>query len=318
MFQSLTPFVFTPEWRPKLVDAEQALARRRFVACGPHQRLSSGFVPPRGLEHTALIESVEGCWIMVVMAERREVPAQVVDRVLHQRVQKIFADGGASPGRKQRALMRQEVVNELLPRAFPKREPVPIWIDWRARLLFVGASSDAKCQRVIGLLVETFERVAFATFDTAEQASKCMRAWLQHGDPPGNFTIDDGALLRCPVQARAAVKYTHVDLHRSQVRQHLAEGLMPAKLAMTWRSRLKFELREDLALLRIALAQAEAERHETAQTSDTEFDVFWAAALPELAGLFHDLVDALGGPQPDLFAGDRAETCASAASERAV
>jgi len=43
---------------------EEALQTQVFVPCGATQEISTGWIPPRGHENGALLESVGGQWIL--------------------------------------------------------------------------------------------------------------------------------------------------------------------------------------------------------------------------------------------------------------
>ena len=49
---------------PALSALEEALQKETFQPCGATQEQSSGWVPPRGEAHGALVESVGGQWML--------------------------------------------------------------------------------------------------------------------------------------------------------------------------------------------------------------------------------------------------------------
>ena len=66
-----------PLWPADLPAIEQALAKAPFIECGATQERSIGFVPPRGEEHGAMVESVGGQWIARFKTETKAIPARV-------------------------------------------------------------------------------------------------------------------------------------------------------------------------------------------------------------------------------------------------
>ena len=130
------------QWeRPSLAELEPRLEAARFVECGASQQESLGWVEPRGEKHGPLIESVAGQWILKLCMETKAVPGGAVKSQLEARLDKIEQETGRRPKGKHAKELKEEIVHELLPRAFPKRGTTPIWIALQENLVVVGAAS---------------------------------------------------------------------------------------------------------------------------------------------------------------------------------
>jgi len=157
MFKSAIVYRIAPGWEPpSLASLEGALDRARFVPCGPTEPRSAGWIEPRGREHEALVESVGGHWILCLRTETRAVPGAAVRDALEARLQKIEQETGSRPRGKLRKELKEEVVVDLLPRAFSKFATTRIWLDPKAGLLVVGAGSAARADEAVGALIEAF------------------------------------------------------------------------------------------------------------------------------------------------------------------
>jgi len=140
----------TTHWDAPAVSAiEDRLSAARFAECTPTQPEASGWVEPRGARHAALIENIGGQLILRLCVERNAVPGSVVKLALNQRLDKIELDTGRRPKGKQAKEMKEEIVHDLLPRAFPKRSDTLVWIDPQARLLWVNAASLKKADGIV-------------------------------------------------------------------------------------------------------------------------------------------------------------------------
>lgn len=60
MFKNLIIYRISPTWQPDWAQIDAALAKQPFEECGATQEKSVGWVPPRGEEHGAMVESVGG------------------------------------------------------------------------------------------------------------------------------------------------------------------------------------------------------------------------------------------------------------------
>ena len=71
-----------------------------------------------------------------------------------------------------------------------------------------------------------------------------MTAWVAAGEAPHGFTIDQDLELRSP--DNAVVRYAKHTLEGDEVRQHIAQGKVVTRLALTWRDKISFVLNDKL------------------------------------------------------------------------
>ena len=68
MFKNVIVYRIGAGWSATLTEMEDRLTATRFVACGPSQEKSSGWVEPRGVAQGPLVESVGGQWVLKMMS----------------------------------------------------------------------------------------------------------------------------------------------------------------------------------------------------------------------------------------------------------
>ena len=308
MLKSLTVFRIREDWQaPSFGEVSDALALRVFRACGPTERRTSGWVPPRGVEHGPLLESVGGQWLLSLATETRQLPASAVKAELDVRLDAMERQTGRRPRGKAKREMKEQVEHELLPRAFTRKSTITVWIDPGSRMLILGTPSAKVADLVVAELLALFEdRLPLSPLDTEQSPSGAMAAWLTSREPPAGFSIDQECELRQPDDTRAAVKYTRHNLDTDDVVLHLQQGKLPAYVALTWADRISFVLTDDLKIKRVKFLDVEAGAAAGAagDGADDSFDADAALATGELSRLMGDLLDALGGertlgaPQP--------------------
>ena len=118
MFKNLLVYRVAGGWNARIDAVEQALQEAVFTECSASQEKSVGWVPPRGEAHGALVERVDGQWLMRLMVETKAVPAAVVKRKVAEQVAQIEATTGRKPGKKEARDLRDDVRQSLLPLAF--------------------------------------------------------------------------------------------------------------------------------------------------------------------------------------------------------
>ena len=293
-FKNVIVYRIETTWSQSLDQAEKSLDAQRFVPCGPSQEKSSGWIEPRGEAHGPLVESVSGQWLLEFMIESKTLPASVVRRKVDERAAQIEATTGRKPGKKERKELKEDITHELLPLAFTRHARVAVWIDPQARRLVVNASNAARADEVVTSLVKALDGFGVALVNTQVEPAAAMSDWLSSQEPPAGFTIDRECELKATDESKAVVRYAKHPLDIDEVRQHIAAGKRPTRLAMTWDDRVSFELTEGLQLRKIVFLEGTLD-DAPASGKEDNFDADVAIATGELGQLVPDLIEALGG-----------------------
>ena len=292
MLKNLIAYRISPLWPADLAAIEEALAKSPFIECGATQQKSAGWVPPRGEAHGALVESIGGQWIARLMTETKSVPGDVLARKVKEKAARIEQETGRKPGRKESKELKDEALLDLLPMAFTKQASTWVWIDPTERLLVLDTSSQARADEVVSLLVDSLPglSVSLLNMNTSPQAS--MAHWLATQEPPAGFSIDRECELKAADESKAVVKYGRHPLDIAEVQEHIKQGKLPTKLALTWDDRVSFVLTEGLQVRKLAFLDTV---FEGTKADEGGFDTDVAIATGELVKLIPDLIEALGG-----------------------
>lgn len=287
----------TAGWPSTVATLEDALQDARFAECGATQEKSVGWVEPRGHENGALVEVLDGQWLMKLMIEVKVIPASVVKRKVQEQLDHIEASTGRKPGKKERRDISEDARLALLPVAFTKQSSVQVWVDPAAGVLVTDAGSQGKADEVMTALIKAVDGLVVQLINTQTSPSAAMALWLSTKEGPPDFTVDRECELKAADESRAVVRYTRHALDTDEVSQHIAMGKMPTRLALTWSDRVSFVLTDTLQLKKLAFLEAVFESAASApgDTSDDNFDADVAIATGELRKLIPELVEALGG-----------------------
>ena len=282
-----------PTWSPSLETIEASLDKHRFVECGASQEMSLGWSEPRGEAHGPLAESVGGQWILKLSIESKSVPASVVKRKAAERLQEIEATTGRKPGKKESKEIQEDVKQSLLPMAFTKRSNVLVWIDPESRTLVIDAGSQGRADEVISNLVKAIDGFSVMQINTQLSPAAAMAEWLTTQEAPAGFSIDRECELKAADESKSVVKYARHALDIDEVRQHVADGKIPTKLAMTWEGRVSFMLTEGLQVKKLTFLDGVFDG--TSQEKEDGFDADTAISTGEMQQMIPALMLALGG-----------------------
>jgi len=296
VFKNVMMYRMLSSWTMTAAQLEEALEPARFVECAGSQEKSVGWVEPRGIAHGALVEVVAGQWILKLMVESKVLPASVVKRRAQEQIAQIEASTGRKPGKKESREIQEDARMSLLPMAFTKQGTIFVWIDPQAQLLVLDAGSQTRADEVMTCLVKAIDGFAVKLIDTQTSPAAAMAQWLAEKEAPAGFTVDRECELKAADESKAVVRYTRHALDTDEVSEHIAQGKMPTRLAMTWNDHVSFVLTEALQLKKVAVLDVvfEAAAALSSDGKDDNFDADVAIATGELQKLIPDLLEALG------------------------
>ncbi len=296
MFKNVIVYGIAPGWDVSLAQVQEQLEAERFVECGASQEKSVGWVEPRGQAHGALLEAVDGQWLLKLMVETRALPGAVVTRKLKERLARIEASTGRKPGKKETRDLKDDIRLELLPLVFTKQATVWVWIDRAAQRLVIDAASAARADEAVTLLVNSLEGLTLELVSTQMSPTAAMAQWLLTQKPPAGFSVDRECELKAADESKAVVRYARHALDTEEVRAHVQGGKLPTRLALTWNDRVSLVLTENLQIKKLAFLDVVFEG--ASKGDDDGFDADAAIATGELRKLLPDLLEALGGLTP--------------------
>jgi len=287
---------------PAAIDAdnlEQRLLERRFRPCGPLQTASLGWHLPLGEQTQALTHAGNGCIALCARRQERLLPATVVGEALDERVADLEERETRTVGRRKRRQLREEVVLDMLPRAFTRSRQIHAYLDLTAGWMLVDAASGKGAEELVGLLRETLGSFRVRPPRPRNPPTALMTRWVATGAMPDGLSLGDACELRDPRDERALVRCSGQDLGSEEITTHLRAGKEVVKLALHWRAQLEFLLQEDLSLRRLRFAEAlldealEPDIEDAAARFDAEFAIM-VLQLRELIGYLDKLFELAG------------------------
>jgi recombination associated protein RdgC len=293
-FKNLQIYRLPAPWSMTAVDLGAMLLPQAFTPTSSSEMLRQGWARPRG-ENGALVHEVGGQYLLKLVTEKKVLPSKVIKQVAKERAAELEEQQGFPPGRKAMKELRERVADELLPRAFPVRSELDVWVDPKNGWLAIDTSSPNKADDVIKLLLKAVDQMPLESMRVQRSPVAVMTGWLESDEAPAGFTVDQDATLRATGESKAQVGYKRHTLDPEEMRRHIAAGKQCARLAMTWNSRISFVLTEQLAIKGVKPLDVIKENETITYSDDERFDNDIMLMTGELAKMMTDLVEALGG-----------------------
>jgi recombination associated protein RdgC len=293
-FKNLQIYRLPVSWAMTSDQLESLLASQAFAPGTSLEMQSQGWISPR--DNGMLVYSANRQMLLALQTEKKLLPSSVINQVAKAKAAELEEQQGFKPGKRQMRELKEQVTDELLPRAFSVRRTTWTWIDPVNGWLVVDAGSPAKAEEVLKLLIKAIDKFPMDTLRVARSPVSAMTDWLVADEAPLNFTVDQDTELRATGEGKATVRYVRHTLEADDVRRHIESGKQCTRLAMTWADRISFVLTEALAIKRVAPLDVLKEDNETISKNDEErFEGDFTLMTGELAKMLADLVQALGG-----------------------
>ncbi len=300
-FRNLTLFRF-PENLPKsLKRLPSALDEHRLRSPGPVELATRGFVSPFGRDSEELTHQ-SGAFILVTIGgEDRLLPSVVVNEELAARLAKVSAKTGRRVGGKERKQLKEEVISELLPRAFIRPSRLSAYLDAEQGWLVIDTSSRKAAEEAVDQFRKAMGRFPAVPAAPEESPRIVMTDWLIHGKLPNGLALGDECELRDPAEAGALVRCRRQDLESDEVREHLPSGKQVFQLGLVFDDRVAFVLGEDLVVRKLRFLDDVVDQldEDAVDSAKAELDARFALMSLELRRLFDKLHEWFGLPRPD-------------------
>ena len=299
-FRNLTLFRFAENLPRSIRKLPSALDEHRLRPAGPMELATRGFVSPFGRDSEELSHQIGAFILTTIGGEDRLLPSVVVNEELSARIAKIVAKQGRRVGAKGRKQLKEEVISELMPRAFIRPSRLNAYLDTESGWLVIDTAGRKAAEEV----VDQF-RTAMGRFPAVPAAPEnspriVMTDWLIHGKLPKGLALADECELRDPAEAGAVVRCRRQDLESDEVREHLKSGKQVFQLGLTFDDRIGFVLGEDLVVRKLRFLDAVTDDlgEDTPESASAELDAKFALMSLELRRLLDKMDEWFGLPRP--------------------
>ena len=292
-FRNLTLFRF-----PTTLDfsqLEELLPEMQLKPVGALELSSRGFVSPFGRNEPELSHRIgEAIWL-TVGSEDKILPSSVVNDLLGKKLAEIEEKEGRKPGGRTRKRIKEDLVHELLPRAFVKPSRTDALVDLELGFVAVDSSSRKNSEEFVSQI-----RGALGSFPAlplnAEVAPRnILTGWIAGEPLPEGLALGEECELKDAMEGGAVVKCQNQDLQGDEIAKHLESGKQVTRLALTLDDHLSFVLGEDLVIRKLKFLEGAVDQLENTEREDlrAELDARFALLSGEVKRLFLVLEGAL-------------------------
>jgi recombination associated protein RdgC len=286
-FKNLSLFRLTESFNHSSAEVEQKLESMRFRPCGSHDESSFGWTSPLGRSSEQLVHSSNGFMMVCGKKEEKVLPSSVVNELVQEKILDIETQQARKLSKKERTEIKDELIFDLLPRAFSFSRNTFAYIDPKGGWVVVDSGTAKKAEDMLSSLRKCLGSLPVVPLNTAQKPISVMTEWLINNQTPAGISPEEGAIVRCKKH----------DLALPEIKNHLETGKQVIKLALNWDDRLSFVLDENLSVKRLRFLELIQDQtsNTNAETEQERFDVDFSIMTAEFANFLPKLLELFGG-----------------------
>ncbi|WP_426575331.1 recombination-associated protein RdgC (plasmid) [Xenorhabdus stockiae] len=130
--------------------------------------------------------------LLVAVKEQKDIPAAIIKAQLNAKRENLEAIHNRKLRRSEIAQIKDDVIQELLPRAFAKRSTIQLWIDVDNGLISIDTTSPRTAELVLALLRRTLGSLPVIPMATVNPFALAMTDWLKDSHTlPAKLRLSD-------------------------------------------------------------------------------------------------------------------------------
>lgn len=256
MFKNIFMFAFTRKFTATQEHLEMVLSDHLFTPCASTELSHFGFVPALGKYGKALTHEASGNILIKARKEEKILPAPVIKDAVDERVDQLETEQDRNAHKKEKEQIKEDVIFDLLPRAFSRYTNTEIYINAELNLVVINASSRGKAEDILSLLRKALGTLPVTSFTPDVAPDETMTDWLYPNIDkgfkfPGVFSLGCEAWLSAIGDNAPAAHVKNENLQGAEVRSHLDAEKLATKIAIEYDDTMSFILHDDLSIKRI-------------------------------------------------------------------
>lgn len=292
VFRFTKPFNISPE------ALEEKLQAEAFKPCGPQETARQGWVSPLGRDGELMVHSSNGYHLIALRKEEKILPGAVVKEAVEEKAEAIEQEQGRKVRRKEKDELKEQVMLEMLPRAFSKNRRSFAYLAPQDGLLIVDAGSAKQAEDLASALRKSIGSLPVRPLALQQAPAFTFTGWLNESiDLPPQIELGDECELKDPSEDGGVVRCKGLDLKADEIRNHLEAGMQVTRLSLTWDDNLSFVLDEELGIRRLKFGETLQDQLDDVDSDDAlaRFDTAFTLMTLELSRMIPQLLEVLGG-----------------------
>lgn len=291
-FKNLYFFAFTRPFSWSETELEERLNDHLFTPCASTEQSHFGWVNALGKHGSSVIHSVNGNYLVCARKEEKMLPASVIKDKIEEKMAHLEADQGRKATKKEKEQFKEDIIFELLPRAFSRVTDTHAYINPEHNIIVVNSSSRGKAEDILALLRKVLGTLPVTSLSPEKAPDEIMTDWLTEHNLGAPFKLGMEAEFNALGDDGAVVRVKNQDLGSDEIKSHLDADKYVVKLALEWDESMSFILCDDLSMKRLKFFDVLQEQNDDIDSDDViaRLDADFALMAGEINRCIKDLL----------------------------
>lgn len=280
---------------------ETALAEKPARECASQEKDHLGFAPAYGKGDAApLVHIFNGdCALVRVRKDERLLPDSVVSQFLAAKVEEISSTQDRRVRKKEKTQLKDEIIQSLLPQAFPLNTSSYLVIDKSSGLIWCNSTTPGTAEDMLSLIREVIGSLPVRPLRSKMPPSIAMTEWVKKGTAPTEFSILGDCMLKDTDETGGAIQVKKQDLADEALLKLLEGGKVVTNLRLAYSDNLSFTLDTDCVLKGISYGDVfeEKAKSDAGDDADGLFDANLCLMILTMREMLPKLMEAIGGEE---------------------
>lgn len=303
-FKNLRVYRLTQPWALNDQAAlEEQLDENRFQPCGKHDTFKLGWSAAAGKLSDQLSHFASGNILLSIKKQEKILPSTVINEALDEKIRAIEESEGRQVFRKERESFKEEIIFELLPRAFTRSKTVHGYIDTVNNYIVINTPSAQRADEFLNHLRESIGTLPAVPLTSQHEPVKSMTRWVKETSMPKPFMLGGECELTDPLNNQNKIKAKNQEITNGELEVHLDAGKLVNQLMVNWNEHVSGLVCDDLAIKRLKFEDVLVEQAGNDSRSEgddaAEFDVNFTLMALEINKFLRDLTRVFGGVETE-------------------
>ncbi|MGO2305993.1 MAG: recombination-associated protein RdgC [Providencia sp.] len=279
-------------------DIEEQLSHLKYEPCGSLDMSRFGFVPPLGIgKSDCLTHKVNDQMLISLFKEEKILPTPVINDALNKKVGKLEADQGRKLKKTERQAIKDEVIQELLPRAFSKYTRFNVWVNIADGFIAALVSSPRRAEDCFAMIRKAIGSLPIVPLTAKDPIELTLTEWVKKGELPKGFVLGEQSEMKAILEEGGVAKFTHQDLVSDEILSHIEAGKLVTKLALDFDEKISFNIDDRFIITKIIFNDEINFKNDDIDSEDynQRFDADLFLITSELNILINNLITVFGG-----------------------
>ncbi|HAS6258259.1 TPA: recombination-associated protein RdgC [Vibrio vulnificus] len=280
-----------------LEKLEEQTKEFAFTPCGETDKQKFGWTPPLGEATTNFVHRCEQYALIMAKKEVKQVPSDVIQKALNDKVEALEKEKGRPMRKKEKDALKDDLMIELLPRAFSRYTYFSVFLNTKSNLVVVDTSTFKAAEDVLALLRKTIGSLPVVPAVPVKAIENTMTEWVKEGTVPSGFTLQHDIKLTSVLSDGGSAQFKKQEIGSDEIKACIEADKVVTSLKMDWQELMLFTLADSGTIKSLKFSDQLQDQNDDIPREDVlaRLDADFCLAAGNIFTFLKSLYTELGG-----------------------